>query len=411
MNLTAADIVIIFDSDWNPQNDLQAMARAHRIGQTRSVRVYRLLTAKTYEMHMFHSASMKLGLERAVLSQQREQVEAGAEKSSKSKSKQEKEAQAKEIDQLLKKGAYDVFRDEDDEEGRKFMETDIDQLLESSAKKVTYGQEQNNLASGLGSFSKASFVADTGDGEKDVDLDDPDFWSKAVGLEKPEETPEEVKLMVDDGVKRSRKQVEQFDPYADEREAEERKQAKIDSKVQADKEEKERLREEKRKKKEKKLLEKERKRKEKEERRASQDLLKKRKGEEKMKMGEHNDRPKKKKKLGPDGSPLPKSRKKKHSALSKELALKLAKDPKLRKLKKIADRKRALRRAENANPPIERLRQAWDAPQRNRVVAAFLRFGFGRFVKIRSESSLQSLPIQDIEVFLRTCKFDPVSLC
>ena len=37
------------------------MARAHRIGQTRAVSVYRLLTAKTYEMHMFHSASMKLG--------------------------------------------------------------------------------------------------------------------------------------------------------------------------------------------------------------------------------------------------------------------------------------------------------------------------------------------------------------
>lgn len=41
LNLTAADTVIIFDSDWNPQNDLQAMARAHRIGQTRAVRVYR----------------------------------------------------------------------------------------------------------------------------------------------------------------------------------------------------------------------------------------------------------------------------------------------------------------------------------------------------------------------------------
>ncbi len=37
MNLATADIVIIFDSDWNPQNDLQAMARAHRIGQTKQV--------------------------------------------------------------------------------------------------------------------------------------------------------------------------------------------------------------------------------------------------------------------------------------------------------------------------------------------------------------------------------------
>ena len=75
LNLTSADVVIIADSDWNPQNDLQAMARAHRIGQTRAVRVYRLLTAKTYEMHMFHSASMKLGLDRAVLAQQRQNNE------------------------------------------------------------------------------------------------------------------------------------------------------------------------------------------------------------------------------------------------------------------------------------------------------------------------------------------------
>lgn len=45
LNLVSADTVIIFDSDWNPQNDLQAMARAHRIGQTRAVSVYRLLTS------------------------------------------------------------------------------------------------------------------------------------------------------------------------------------------------------------------------------------------------------------------------------------------------------------------------------------------------------------------------------
>src|SRR5690606_27495066 len=43
INLTAADTVIIYDSDYNPQNDLQAQARCHRIGQTKNVKVYRLL--------------------------------------------------------------------------------------------------------------------------------------------------------------------------------------------------------------------------------------------------------------------------------------------------------------------------------------------------------------------------------
>lgn len=41
INLATADVVIIFDSDWNPQMDLQAMDRAHRIGQKKQVRVFR----------------------------------------------------------------------------------------------------------------------------------------------------------------------------------------------------------------------------------------------------------------------------------------------------------------------------------------------------------------------------------
>lgn len=44
INLTAADTVIIYDSDFNPQMDLQAMDRAHRIGQKNPVNVYRLIT-------------------------------------------------------------------------------------------------------------------------------------------------------------------------------------------------------------------------------------------------------------------------------------------------------------------------------------------------------------------------------
>jgi len=67
INLVAADTVVVYDSDWNPQNDVQAMARCHRIGQTRKVTVYRLLTAGTYEAHMYAVATAKLSLDRAVL--------------------------------------------------------------------------------------------------------------------------------------------------------------------------------------------------------------------------------------------------------------------------------------------------------------------------------------------------------
>lgn len=68
------------------------------------------------------------------------------------------------------------------------------------------------------------------------------------------------------------------------------------------------------------------------------------------------------------------------------------------------DRKRALKRAEHEDPVYERVKQAWDTTQRNRVVNALLRFGFGRFCKLRSESNFTSLPIQDIEVFARSCE-------
>lgn len=44
INLYTADIVVLFDSDWNPQVDLQAQDRAHRIGQTKQVYVFRLIT-------------------------------------------------------------------------------------------------------------------------------------------------------------------------------------------------------------------------------------------------------------------------------------------------------------------------------------------------------------------------------
>jgi SNF2 family DNA or RNA helicase len=52
INLVAASVVIIYDIDWNPQNDAQAMDRAYRIGQTKPVNVYKLVTEHTIEERM-----------------------------------------------------------------------------------------------------------------------------------------------------------------------------------------------------------------------------------------------------------------------------------------------------------------------------------------------------------------------
>lgn len=67
INLTAADTVIIFDSDWNPQADLQAQDRCHRIGQTKPVVVYRLVTANTIDQRILERASAKRKLEQMVI--------------------------------------------------------------------------------------------------------------------------------------------------------------------------------------------------------------------------------------------------------------------------------------------------------------------------------------------------------
>eukprot|EP00798_Chlamydomonas_sp_ICE-L_P024975 gene24975-10636_t len=67
INLTAADTAIIYDSDWNPHADLQAMDRCHRIGQTRPVLVFRLATANSVEGKMLKKAASKMALEKLVI--------------------------------------------------------------------------------------------------------------------------------------------------------------------------------------------------------------------------------------------------------------------------------------------------------------------------------------------------------
>ena len=59
LNLTAGNTVIIYDSDWNPQNDAQAQARCHRIGQKNKVEVYRLVSRGTYEDEMLKKLILK----------------------------------------------------------------------------------------------------------------------------------------------------------------------------------------------------------------------------------------------------------------------------------------------------------------------------------------------------------------
>jgi len=67
VNLTGADTVIFYDSDWNPAMDAQAQDRAHRIGQTRDVHIYRLITEHTIEENILSKAKQKKNLDILVM--------------------------------------------------------------------------------------------------------------------------------------------------------------------------------------------------------------------------------------------------------------------------------------------------------------------------------------------------------
>merc|ERR1719499_2778362 len=60
VNLQSADTVVILTSDWNPQADLQAMARAHRIGQKREVKVIRLVSGESVDERIYQRSRNKL---------------------------------------------------------------------------------------------------------------------------------------------------------------------------------------------------------------------------------------------------------------------------------------------------------------------------------------------------------------
>ncbi|XP_029906908.1 chromodomain-helicase-DNA-binding protein 6 isoform X2 [Myripristis murdjan] len=197
INLTAADTCIIFDSDWNPQNDLQAQARCHRIGQSKAVKVYRLITRNSYEREMFDKASLKLGLDKAVLQDiNRKGSLNGVQQLTKL-----------EVEDLLRKGAYGALMDEEDE-GSKFCEEDIDQILQRRTQTITIQSE------GKGStFAKASFISSGN--RTDISLDDPNFWQKWAKIAELEidSKSEKESLVID--TPRVRKQTRHYNSFED----------------------------------------------------------------------------------------------------------------------------------------------------------------------------------------------------
>lgn len=166
INLMTADTVILFDSDWNPQADLQAMARAHRIGQKNHVLVYRFVSKDTVEEEILERARKKMILEYAIISL------GITDPSSKKRGKgadgllSNTEPSTNELSQILKFGAGNMFKANDNQ--KKLEELNLDEVLDHAEDHITTPEiGESNL--GSEEFLKQFEVTDY---KADVEWDD-----------------------------------------------------------------------------------------------------------------------------------------------------------------------------------------------------------------------------------------------
>lgn len=165
INLVAADTVIFFDSDWNPQMDLQAQDRVHRIGQTKPVLIFRLVSANTVESRLLKRAGDKRKLEAIVIKNGIFKVPGtssseilGRGSSGNKASKQESMADmAKSL--LALEGEKVQLAGEDDEI---ISDAVLDQLLDRS--EAAYARKMGWVASGADGVDAFEVTETTADG-------------------------------------------------------------------------------------------------------------------------------------------------------------------------------------------------------------------------------------------------------
>ncbi|KAM4572469.1 chromodomain-helicase-DNA-binding protein 2 isoform 2-T2 [Odontesthes bonariensis] len=168
INLASADTVVIFDSDWNPQNDLQAQARAHRIGQKKQVNIYRLVTKGTVEEDIIERAKKKMVLDHLVI--QRMDTTGRTVLDSNSGNTNSNPFNKEELTAILKFGAEDLFKEAEGEESEP-QEMDIDEILRLAETRES-DQGSNATDELLSQFKVANFSS--------MEETSPEFEERAI---------------------------------------------------------------------------------------------------------------------------------------------------------------------------------------------------------------------------------------
>ncbi|XP_034241206.1 chromodomain-helicase-DNA-binding protein 1 isoform X3 [Thrips palmi] len=173
INLATADTVIIFDSDWNPQNDLQAQARAHRIGQKNQVNIYRLVTRSSVEEDIVERAKEKMVLDHLVIQRMDTTGRTVLDKKSASSSTP---FNKDELTAILKFGAEKLFEKEDADDDEDEPTCDIDDIL----RRAETRDEAPTMAGDelLSAFKVATFAIDEDEGPENLPKAEEDEESK-----------------------------------------------------------------------------------------------------------------------------------------------------------------------------------------------------------------------------------------
>ncbi|KAI9442173.1 P-loop containing nucleoside triphosphate hydrolase protein [Lactarius indigo] len=162
INLETADTVIIFDSDWNPQNDLQAMARAHRIGQKSHVSVYRFVSKDTMEEDVLERAKKKMVLEYAIINQMDTSQAHLSGKTGNGKDVTKPDNLSREeLTAVLKYGAQKLFDKDNTLQDKKLDEMDLDDILNRAEDHETItGGDGGASLGGEGFLASVASVSD-----------------------------------------------------------------------------------------------------------------------------------------------------------------------------------------------------------------------------------------------------------
>lgn len=216
INLTSADTVIIFDSDWNPQNDLQAMSRAHRIGQTKSVNVYRFITKGTMEEDLIERAKRKMVLEYCIIKQMdtsgMSHLDANNLLTTSTGKPRDMPFDKNELSAILKFGAQNLFQAT--KEPPKLDDLDLDDIL-ARAEHTETMESEGGQTLGDQEFLAQFQVADFGTAEEQLSWEDiiPEDERKAAEQER--QIKAEMELFDRAARKRMRRYTEHDEQEAD----------------------------------------------------------------------------------------------------------------------------------------------------------------------------------------------------